>query len=208
MSRLLLSAAFVLALGITSTRADDAPKAEPVKAEPAKDIDAQELMKAMQKAATPGEEHRKLDAFIGSWSFVAKMTIDPSKPPMETKGECERKWTLGKRFVQESAKGTCEATGHEYEGMGVLGYDNTQKKYVSGWVDNMSTSLDRCYGTFDNTGKILTFTSEKMCPLTNEQVKTRTVVTIAAEDKVNFEMFVNMGGKEIRAFEINYTRKK
>ena len=46
----------------------------------------QAAMEAMQKAATPGEHHKHLDALAGNWTYKIKMWMEPGQPPTESDG--------------------------------------------------------------------------------------------------------------------------
>ncbi|MCE9530310.1 MAG: DUF1579 domain-containing protein, partial [Planctomycetes bacterium] len=78
----------------------------------------EEFAKALIEASKPTSEHAKLQPLIGSWSYTCKMWMDPSKPPMETKGTIERKWILGERFVEEKVAGTGFDGKPGFEGLG------------------------------------------------------------------------------------------
>ena len=58
----------------------------------------------MEEAGKPGPEHRKLQPFVGDWTLTVRLWTDPSQPPAEAKGTVQRKWIMGGRFVQETAK--------------------------------------------------------------------------------------------------------
>src|SRR4051812_38812448 len=63
--------------------------------------DEKALMEAMMKAATPGEQHKKLAELAGSWEFTMKMWFDPSKSATESKGTSESKAIMGGRYLEE-----------------------------------------------------------------------------------------------------------
>src|SRR5262249_37703110 len=90
----------------------------------------EELLRALAEAGKPGAEHKKLQPFVGQWAFTMKFWTDPSQPPAELKGTVERKWIMGGRFIQETARGECAKTGKSFEGMGLVGYDAAQKKFT------------------------------------------------------------------------------
>ncbi len=162
-------------------------------------------MEAWMKAASPGPEHKRLDALVGSWEGTVTMWMDPSKPPTESKCTAERKWVLGGRFLHEEVKG--EFMGMPFQGVGLTGYDNTQKKYTAMWVDNLTTSISTSLGTADESGNVLTFTKEDVDPVSGKKVKGRDVVNLAP-DKNTMEMYKEgPDGKEMKVMEIIFTRK-
>ena len=145
-----LAFALVLLVGLSvhAQGKKDAPKADPKMAA---------MMEAYMKHAAPGEGHKKLEPLIGSWKYTGKFWMDPVAPPLEGAGTAERKWILGGRFMDEVVKG--QMTGMpEFEGHGLMGYDNHSKKYVGIWIDSMTTSIAVSQGTMDAAGKV--FTSE------------------------------------------------
>src|SRR3982074_2576676 len=75
-----------------------------------------EPLKARAAAGEPGAEHKKLQPFVGNWTFTMKVWSDPSQPPAELKGVTERKWIMDGRFVQESVRGERATTGKSLEG--------------------------------------------------------------------------------------------
>ena len=193
----LLTAAALLVAG--STPAEEKKKAAPA-------IDEKAMMEAYMKAGTPGEHHKKLEPLVGSWEFTCKMWMDPSKPPSESKGTAEHVWVMDRRFVYEKVKGNFD--GMPFQGHGLIGYDNLQKKYTSTWVDNMSTAIFTFTGAADKSGKVFTFSGVEDCPLTGEKVKSRHVTTIKSNDSFETEFYKSQGGQEMKVMQITYTRKK
>jgi hypothetical protein len=195
LSGLILAGAVILAASQTLAADKDKPKAT-----------AEPNLEAYLKAAQPGPEHKRLEPLAGSWNVGVKMWMDPSKPPTESKGTAERKWILGGRFLQEAVKG--EFLGQPFEGGGLTGYDNLQKKYIGVWVDNMSTGMSHSVGTADESGKVFTFTREDFDPVSGKKVKSRDIIRIESEDKHSMDMFKEgPDGKEIKGMELVFTRK-
>jgi len=170
-----------------------------------KDSDAFE---AMRKSATPGPFHKKLEPLVGSWTWTSKFWFDPSKSPKEGTGTSERKWILGNRFVAEDVASK-EVFGGPFQGFGLMGYDNIQKKYVTVWTDSLTTAISNSIGTVDESGKLFTFHNEVSDPLSGQKIKGRDVVKIIDDNKHTMEMYkVGPDGKEVKAMEITFTRKK
>src|SRR5262245_55052401 len=111
MSRVLWSLAAVAAVAVGSAAADEKQAGPDLKA----------VMEAYSKASQPGDEHKKLEPMIGSWTYTSKFWMDPSQPPAVSSGTCERKWIMGGRFVREEIKG--DLFGSPFEGFGLVGYD-------------------------------------------------------------------------------------
>jgi hypothetical protein len=168
--------------------------------------DEKTAMEAMMKAATPGEMHKKMEPLIGKWDCALKMWMDPSKPPSEMKGTSESQWIMGNRYLRMTFKG--DFGGMPFEGRGVMGYDNLRKTYVGAWIDNFSTGIMNSTGEVDSTGKIFTFTSEEIDPLTGKKFKNKQVTKVIDENKHEETFYRIEGDKENKTMEIVYTRTK
>src|SRR5262249_29684357 len=154
-----------------------------------KNVSPEAAAKAMAEAATPGPEHQKLQPLAGSWNFTGKFWMDPSAPAMETKGTIERKWILGGRVLEEKVAGTNFDGKPGFEGCGVIGYDNSQKKFNYGFACTMNTALDTGMGTCDASGKTFTFTKEAYCPVRQQKIKCKDVIRIESNDKNVMESY-------------------
>src|SRR6516162_4389465 len=47
------------------------------------------FLKALAEAGKPGPEHKKLQPFVGQWTYTMKLWTDPGQPPAEFKGTIE-----------------------------------------------------------------------------------------------------------------------
>jgi Protein of unknown function (DUF1579) len=168
--------------------------------------DEKAIQEAMIKAATPGEQHKKLDPLVGTWDLTVQMFMDPSKPPTQSKGTAEIKWIMGNRFLEETIKG--DFGGMEFNGRNVLGFDNLRKKYTSNWICTMCTSQTSGVGEMSTDGKTLTMLSEGIDPLTGQPMKGKDVLKIVDNDKLEATMYKLVGGQEVKAMHVTYTRKK
>jgi len=165
----------------------------------------EEMMKAWQESMTPGSMHEMLAHKVGEWKAEVKMWMDPSQPPStsEAKTVCES--ILGGRYFKSTHTGNM--MGMPFEGFEITGYDNVKKKFFSVWLDNMGTGVMMSEGTYDETTKTLTLTGQMTDPMgTNMNV--REVIKVIDNDNSIFEMYVDMGGQEMKNMEINYTRVK
>ena len=110
------------------------------------------------------------------------------------------------RYVQETAEGMFN--GMPFHGMGVYGYDNMEKKYVTSWVDNMGTGIMSTKGDASDDGKTMTFTGMGDDPMSGKEVPMRSVIHWMGKDQYHFEMYgPGPDGKEMKMMEITYTRK-
>jgi hypothetical protein len=166
--------------------------------------DFQTVMEVWQKLATPGEPHKLLANRVGSWKTKSRHWMEPDQPPMEFTGSCERKMILGGRFLQEEFSG--EMMGAPFSGIGVMGYDNHRKKYVSSWVDTMGTGIYFFEGSASTDGKTLMLETRFDDPVKGS-AKWQLVTKIVDEDTEVLEMrMVYDSGAEEKC-ETTYRRK-
>lgn len=181
----------------TGCGSQNAPKAAP--------MDQKAMMEAYQKAGTPGEHHKHLQAFVGTWRARAKAFPGPDAPPSESNGTATFTSLRGGRFIEQTFRGAWD--GQEFEGSGLMGYDNVQQKYVSSWADSMSTSIYTDSGSCSADGKVIDLSGMAPDPLAGKMVPARSRYSWRNPNEFVLEMW-NTGadGKEYRAMEITYTR--
>jgi hypothetical protein len=174
-----------------------------------KQMDPQAMMEAYQKLATPSEPHKQFANLVGSWTTTTKEWMEPGKPPTESTGSVEMKMLLDGRFLQQEFAGNM--MGQPYSGIGISGYDNLRKRYVSTWIDSMGTGIFMMEGTASPDGKTITLKGQH-AELGGGQMSHRAVWKIVDANTQTFEMYGSHGhgkdhGKEMKMMEIVYTRK-
>jgi hypothetical protein len=174
----------------------------------------QEMMKQMIEMSKLNENHKLLSSRDGSWNYTIKMWMnpDPNAKPQESKGTATRKTVMGGRYVMMDVTGKMQMPGEDgkmkdmqFKGMGLEGYDNIKKKFVSSWIDSMGTGIQFSEGTYDPATKTLTYTSE-MEPVPGMKSQVREVIKIADNNHMTLEWYENQGGGEKKTMEIAYTR--
>ena len=168
-------------------------------------MDPQAMMEVYKKLATPGEPHKLLAGLAGSWTTKTKEWMEPNKPPRESTGTCEEKTLLDGRFLQQECKG--EMMGQPFTGIGVTGYDNHTKKYVSTWMDSMGTGIFVMEGTGSADGKTVKLKGSHEDPIEG-QMKHRAVWKIVDANTQVFELYGSgKHMKDMKMMAITYTRK-
>ena len=168
-------------------------------------MDMAEMMKVYQKMATPGAPHELLASMTGSWNTRTKTWMEPGNPPMESNGTCEQRMLLGGRYLQQEFTG--DMMGTTFNGIGITGYDNHKERFVSTWMDSMSTGIFFFEGTAGPDGRTITQTCRYDDPVKGP-VKWRSVTKIVDHNTHLFEMFItDKSDKEEKMMEITYTRK-
>jgi len=163
------------------------------------------MMKAWQESMTPGPMHEMLANRVGEWKAEVTMWMDPTKPPETSEATTVCEAMLGGRYFKSTHTGMM--MGMPFEGYEISGYDNVKKKFFNVWMDNMGTGIMVSEGTYDEATKTLTFTGEMTDPMGTD-MNVREVITAPDKDHSLFEMYVDMGGNEMKTMEIKYTRVK
>jgi len=174
--------------------------------EPAMSPEQQQAMEAWMKHATPGDNHKLLEPFVGTWNVTTTWWEAPGAPPNVSQGSAVNEWVLGGRFLQQRYTG--EMMGQPFSGLGYTGYDNFKKRFVGTWMDSMGTSVMVSTGTADASGKVMTFTAEMDDVVSGKRMTVREVIRVLDTNKHVFEMHgPDKTGKEFKTMEIVYTRK-
>ena len=169
----------------------------------------EEMMKRWQEAMTPGEQHKKLEAFVGAWDSEVKIWMaGPSGEPSVSRGAVEYTMALGGRFLRQEVSG--DMMGQTMKGVGYTGYDNFRKKYVAFWIDNMGTGMSTMEGTMDKDGTTLTMLGKMDDPMTGEKdKKVKYVTRMIDKDTHVFESYdITAYGDKKPVMVITHTRKK
>lgn len=175
---------------------------------PKMDAQAQAMMEAWQKAATPGPQHRQLaEHFAGTWDTKQTMWMDPSAPPMTSTGRSVNTAVLGGRHVRMDFTG--EFMGQPFEGVGYSSYDNVKGKYVGSWMDSMSTGQFMAEGDYDAASKTYTYRGEMADPMKpGTMTPVREVVRVLDNDRHVMEFYETHDGQERKSMQIEYTRAR
>ena len=173
-----------------------------------------EMMQMMMEMGKLNENHKLLAELVGDWTYTVKMWMAPGAPPSESKGTATRKAEMGGRYFIAHVSGKFQMPGPDgkmqdvdFKGMAVEGYDNAKKKFVSSWIDSLSTGIMLAEGTYDPATKTFTYHADyHMAP--GVITKVRETVKITDKDHHVMEWFEERGGQEVKTMEIAYTRKK
>ncbi|MBK8550448.1 MAG: DUF1579 domain-containing protein [Ignavibacteria bacterium] len=162
-------------------------------------------MKAWTDYMTPGMPHEMLAKSDGDWTGAVTMWMAPGAPPQTMDGTMSNKMILGGRYQYSTFTGTM--MGMPFEGISITGYDNSQKKYISSWIDNMGTGIMNMSGTWDNATNSIIFTGTMPDPMTGKDCQVREVFKIIDDNNHVMEMYDNKTGKEEKSMQIKFTRK-
>ena len=82
----------------------------------------------------PGPEHKKLDAFVGKWTFEGEMKPGPLGPGGKVTGTDQVQWVPGNFFIQRLF--TFKGPMGTLQGLEIIGYDQQKKGYTFNAFDN------------------------------------------------------------------------
>jgi hypothetical protein len=165
-----------------------------------------EMMAKWQEFATPAAGHKALEPYAGRWSMKVRM-FQPGQPMNESDATSEAKWVMEQRYLTDETSGNF--MGMPFKGMGLSGYDNLKKKYVSTWVDNMGTGIMLSEGTYDAAKKTFTYRSEMPDLMAGKYNQSRMTDTWTDNDHHTMRMYgPGLDGKEMMHMEIAYTRAR
>jgi hypothetical protein len=153
----------------------------------------------------PGPEHELLKQDVGTWDATVEI-FEPGKPPAVSKGS-ETTSLVGGFWAVSDFKS--DLMGQPFEGRGTVGFDTNKKKYVSTWVDSMSTGFMTGEATYDPKTKTMTGFMEGFDPAQGKAVKMRETTEWKDADTKVFTMFMTgPDGKEVQTMKITYKRRK
>ena len=153
-----------------------------------------------QAPPTPGPEHEHLKKLEGTWTAKVKAG------DMESAATATYRMICGGMWLQSDFQGSFG--DQKFSGQGLDSYDPEKKKYVSVWVDSMSTRPMLLEGTHDKEKRTTTMTGEAP-GMDGKMAKHKMVTHMPDDDHMTFTMYiVGADGKEEKMMTIEYTRKK
>ncbi len=170
-----------------------------------------EDMAAMQeymKLTQPGEPHKLLKSYVGTWDTVTKIWMGgPGSEPMTSTGSSVFTSVLGSRWIKEEHTGTM--MGMPYEGVGMMGYDNYKNLYVSTWFSNMGTEMLQMSGARNPKTGVVTMYGTMDEPQIGVHGRTvKYVMTPQDADHYTFSIIDLHAGDDYKVIELSYSRRK
>ena len=161
-----------------------------------------DMEKVMEELAKPGEMHKWLAKFDGSWD-VSSVFHEQDGSTITEKGTATFRMILGGRFSEQVFSGSFK--GKPFEGRGLTGYDNLKKQYVNYWFDTMSTYVAPATGPAPEGGKSLTLNGSWEMP--GMQMPFKYVLSWVDDKTFTFVMVGSIQGQDVPMGEMTYTRK-
>jgi hypothetical protein len=169
--------------------------------------EAEAMMQAWIKAATPGDPHKRLAELAGTFEATVRTWETPGAQPNVSKGISENRLVLGGRWLEQ--RFTSSFMGQPFEGVGYTGYDNIRKQYVGTWMDTMSTGMMLSTGQQASAPNAYAFKGTMDDPLTGKAMPIEEKFVVHGPDRHVMEMFAPApDGSMYKNMEIEYVRKK
>jgi Protein of unknown function (DUF1579) len=163
-------------------------------------------MKVMQDYMTPGDVHKMIAKYDGTWNSAVSVWMKPGAQPMASKSVAVNTMILGGRYQQSKITG--DYGGMPFEGFSLLSYDNAKKIFTSTWLDNFGTGTMTLEGTWDGTSKTITFKGKMFDPMSSKDIDVKETIQYVDDNTVKQAMFVESASGEFKTMEITSTRAK
>jgi hypothetical protein len=170
-------------------------------------VDSATMMKNWQEYMTPGDMHKMMASWDGTWIEDITMFM-PGQPEQKTTSVAENKMIMNGLYQESTHSGNM--MGQPFNGRSTLAYDNHLKQFISTWIDNMGTGIMIMNGTWDSTSKTINFKGNMMDPMTKQNSTMRETYQILNDSTHVMQMFGPdpKTGKEMKSMEITFKRKK
>jgi Protein of unknown function (DUF1579) len=182
-------------------------KEDPKKDEPMAMPDSATMMKNWQDYMTPGDVHKMMAKWDGTWSGEVSMWMFPGDPEQKSTSTAVNKMVLNGLYQQSTHTGNM--MGMPFNGMSTVAYDIHKKEFMSTWIDNMGSGIMLLKGPWDEATKTITLKGTMTDPGTKADADIRETFQIIDDNTQEMKMYVMMpDGKEFNTMVIKYTRKK
>lgn len=152
------------------------------------------------------DEHKLLHKDVGTWDATMKIFPQEGAEPIESKGTEKNELLQGGMWLVSRFSG--EIFGMPFSGMGTVGYDPIDKKYVGTWVDSISPHLTVLKGEYDAAKKTMTSIAEGRDFETGQVTQSKHITRFIDDNTRVFEIHAKEeGGKERKVLEIQYKRR-
>ena len=168
------------------------------------EYDSATMMKAWEKFMTPGDMHKWLAKWDGTWTGEVSSYMG-SGEPMKSTATMTNKMIMNGLYQMSDYSGTM--MGQPFQGHGILAYDNAKKEFVNTWIDNMGSGVIVMRGTLDTTNNVLSIKGVQTDPVTGKDAMIREEVRFIDDNTQSFSMWGEMNGKEHKFMDATFKRK-
>lgn len=171
------------------------------------ELDSATMMKNWQDYMTPGDVHKMMAKWDGTWTGEVTMWMYPGAPEQKSTSTAVNKMVLNGLYQQSTHTG--DMMGMPFNGLSTVAYDIHKKEFISTWIDNMGSGIMMLKGPWDEATKSITLKGTMIDPGTKEDCNVRETFQIIDDNTQEMKMYITMpDGKEFNTMQIKYTRKK
>lgn len=171
------------------------------------EVDSATMMKAWTDFMTPGDMHKWMAKWDGTWSGETSMWMEgPDAPPSKSTTTITHKMALNGLYQMGDFKGTM--MGQPFEGHSILAYDNAKKKFINTWVDNMGSGIVIMTGDWNEGTQTLSLKGTQTNPVNGKDSNIREELKVIDDNTLMMTMYGDgPDGKEHKFMEATLTRK-
>lgn len=165
-----------------------------------------EMMKAWQNFMTPGDMHKWMAKYTGTWVGEASQWMGPGEPTKTTATEVV---TMTMNGLYQVTNFSSTMMGMPMQGQSTMAYDNAKKTFVLTWIDNLGSGIVWMTGNYDEKTKTLSLKGKQTDPVTGKDSDIRQEQVYIDDDTYKSVMYgATPDGKEMKFLEITFKRKK
>jgi Protein of unknown function (DUF1579) len=193
--------------GKTDKPADSSAKMDETKPSTMTMPDSATMMKNWQDYMTPGDVHKMMAKWDGTWNGDVTMWMAPGVPEQKSSSTSVNKMIMNGLYQQSTHTGNM--MGMPFNGQSTVAYDIHKKEFISTWIDNMGSGIMMLKGPWDEATKTVNLKGSMTDPGTKIDCDIRETFQIIDDNTQEMKMFMTMPGeKEFQTMDIKYTRKK
>lgn len=183
-----------------------APLPAPAETPPTQ-VDIDKALAGAKKYTAPGEHHKLLERFLGTWDSEARFAMSPAGAKPD-KGTMTYSWLMEGRWIKGESNGTL--MGLPVRTFTVMGYDNFKMSYVTSWVNSFDTAMTTAEGDLDPGGKTLISYGTLDEYLTGENDKmVKYVWRFVSDDEIHLEVHdLPIGENNAKVLDFTFRRRK
>lgn len=170
-------------------------------------VDLKEQLEKAKNFTSPGENHKKLERFLGQWDTELRLFL-PSGPTPPEKGSATGAWLMEGRWLKFETQGSM--MGFPLSTFMIFGYDNFKQSFVSASINGYDTALTTTEGDMDPSDRVLISYGTLDEYLTGENDKmVKYLWRFTSPDELVLEVYdLPIGEKNNQVIEVRFKRHK
>lgn len=155
------------------------------------------------EAAAPGAAHEALARLEGSFRADVLFSDQAGHEPDRLAGRAVNRMAAGGLFLETRYSG--RFFDQDFEGVGLIGYDNAAGRYNGLWVDSMGSYLVAFKDSGESTPQRIVFGAEVVDPVGGHVEERRREITVTDADHWRMEEWL-LGEGEAKVLDVQFTR--